>query len=66
MSASEKKEIEIVKQIDDVFLKKLVEAGRVYGWSGDYEEVADFIQWCFDLVGKEAPDLEPFDNDGEE
>lgn len=50
-------------QVDDAFLKKLVEVARKYGWSGDYVEVRDFVQYCFREASKTPPtdeELEPF------
>jgi hypothetical protein len=46
------------------FLEELVEKARNYGWSGDYVEVIDFVQWCFQEKGEKPPtdkELEPTD-----
>lgn len=46
------------------FLTQLVELARRYGWSGDYTEVASFVQWCYDEAGLPPPSkrmLEPYD-----
>ena len=49
-------------QVNDAFLKKLVETAREYGWDGDYVEVRDFVQRCFQELNKKPPtdeELEP-------
>lgn len=43
------------------FLETLKEVGKLYGWSGDYIEVRQFIEHCFDVAGKYAGDLEPYE-----
>ena len=44
----------------DEFLATLAETGKRSGWNNDYQEVASFILECFELAGKDAPDLEPY------
>lgn len=45
---------------DKEFLAKLVELAKTYGWLGDYIEVSYFVEWVFDEMGEDCPDLEPF------
>lgn len=52
--------------IDDVFLRKLFVLGKTYGWSGDYVEIKDFIDYAFKLANHISPsdkEFEPFDID---
>jgi hypothetical protein len=52
--------------LHDDFRATLVEAARRYGWLGDYEEVKDFVKWCFGEAGEDAPEaylLEPYLDD---
>ena len=54
------------QKLTDDFLSTLVQAGRTYGWWGDYTEITGFVRWCFHTAGKEAPgydDLEPFETE---
>ena len=34
----------IINLLDDEFLNKLLEVGKLYGWSGDYVEIGNFIE----------------------
>jgi hypothetical protein len=46
------------------FLEHLKLLGCNYGWSGDYNEVAEFIRWCYAFYGEEEPtkeELKPVD-----
>jgi len=48
------------------FLKELVEQARKYGWQTmavDYDEIRDFVKWCFKKEGENPPtdkELEPY------
>jgi hypothetical protein len=48
---------------DDIFLTALTEAAKLYGWTGDYTEIVNFVNWCFDLVKKPRPNLDPYEFD---
>lgn len=51
-------------ELDDEFLRKLFLLGKTYGWSGDYVEVKDFIDYAFKMSGNISPtdaEYEPFD-----
>jgi hypothetical protein len=45
------------------FLEELRERARRYGWNGDYEEVADFVEYLYDEAGFHIQqyELEPYD-----
>src|SRR5215831_13194819 len=43
------------KRLTKRVLAVFVEAARTYGWNGDYIEVVDFINWCFDVARKDRP-----------
>lgn len=47
--------------ITDEFLATLAVAVRTCGWSVDHVESESFARWCFDVAGKEAPDLSALD-----
>ena len=44
------------------FLATLIEAARTYGWSGDYVEVGQFVEWCLETAGQpvDRQMLEPY------
>jgi hypothetical protein len=42
------------------FLKTIALAVRTHGHSGDHIECASFVSWCFEIAGKERPNLDPF------
>ena len=46
---------------DEQFLTKLTEVARLYGWSGDYIEIAAFIEKLYGLKGIQNPVLEPYE-----
>lgn len=46
--------------LDKEFLAKLVEVGKLYGWSGDYAEISGFIRELHGYVGIENVDTEPY------
>lgn len=43
------------------FLDTLVVAVKTCGWTVDFVESSDFVEWCFDVAGKKSPELEPFE-----
>lgn len=52
----------------DYFIANLIEAARVYGWSGDYVEVGEFVRETVrNLTGNEIPyeELEPYETTDE-
>lgn len=46
--------------INKDFLDRLVELGRLYGWSGDYSEIKGFIETLFEYTDFALPDLTPY------
>ena len=60
-----KEDEKIGKLLDDEFLKKLVEIARIYGWSGDYMEIGQFIMYLHEIVGINIShkDIEPYEED---
>jgi len=46
---------------DDYFLGKLCEAARIYGWTGDFVEVREFIKTLYGIVDKKMPEVLPYD-----
>ncbi len=50
------------------FLTKLVEMAKAYGWSGDYIEIRDFVEFCITTEGQELKDfnLEPYEVENDE
>jgi len=55
----EKKKVDEIKpKITDDFLSTLSELARIYGWTGDYGEIVNFVEDCFILAEKEKPNLE--------
>ena len=50
-------EAELKPILTDEFLSTLVKAVQTCGWSVDYVESVDFVKWCFEVAGKEAPQL---------
>ena len=59
------KEVQIDILLDEDFLKRLVEIGRLYGWgwSGDYCEIGDFIMELHRIGGVDISheDIMPYD-----
>ena len=55
----------IVQLLDNEFLNKLVEIGRIYGWSGDYTEIGKFILYLHQIAGINIShkDIEPYEED---
>jgi hypothetical protein len=43
------------------FLDKLLEIGKLYGWSGDYHEISEFIKHLHKLYGIDEVDTEPYE-----
>ena len=54
-------EKELKSLITDEFLSTLTLAVRSCGWTVDHIESSAFVEWCFDIIGKDAPDLTPFE-----
>ena len=60
----QQKENELKPKLTNEFLENLAEAGKVCGWSGDYHEISEFVEWCFDLAEKDRPtNMESYDYD---
>lgn len=54
-------EEELAPLLTDEFLALLAIAVKTCGWHmGDYMEVCSFIEYIFDVAGKECPDLTPY------
>jgi len=49
------REAAVIPLLTDEFLQTLVHASRTCGWTVDMTEVAGFVEWCYDLAGKELP-----------
>ncbi len=49
--------------VDEGFLDKLAEIGRLYGWQGDYVEIKEFINTLHLHYGINDVDLEPYNLD---
>jgi hypothetical protein len=47
--------------LTDEFLTTLTEAAKIYGWDGDYTEIASFVGNLHEAAGKEKPNLEPYE-----
>lgn len=58
-------ENKIKELLDNEFLDKLLEIGKLYGWSGDYVEIGSFIEQLHMYHGIENVDTKPYDLDGE-
>lgn len=52
-------------QVTPEFISTLVELARIYGWSGDYIEVAEFVKFCALIAGQNLKfsDLEEYQHD---
>lgn len=48
--------------LTEEFLNTLTEASKIYGWSGDYIEVCQFVEDLYEVAGKDKPDLEPYED----
>ena len=46
--------------LTDTFLITLAEAVKICGWNVDHIESAQFVKWCYQVVDKEVPNLEPY------
>jgi len=51
--------------LDDKFLDHLVEVAKLYGWDGDYTEIAAFIEDLYESINKTSPDLDPYEIENE-
>ena len=47
--------------LTDEFLSTLALAVKTCGWTVDHVESASFVEWCFDIKGKERPNLDVFE-----
>ena len=47
--------------LTDEFLSTLALAVKTCGWTVDHIESAAFVEWCFDIAGKERPNLDVFE-----
>lgn len=54
---------DLKKIINEDFLNTLIEVAKQYGWKGgDYSEIEDFVEWCFEKSGKENKEsLRPYE-----
>lgn len=48
-------------RLTNEFLATLVEAAKIDGNSNDWIEIERFVQNTFDIAGKEAPEMNPYD-----
>jgi hypothetical protein len=53
-------ENKIKQLLDKDFLDKLLEVGKLYGWSGDYHEIGSFIKELYRYHGIDNVDIEPY------
>jgi hypothetical protein len=58
-------ETKIKELLDKEFLDKLLEIGKLYGWSGDYVEIGSFIEELHRLGGIDNVDTEPYQLHGD-
>ena len=61
----DKEDEKIGRLLDYEFLNKLVEIARIYGWSGDYMEIGEFIMYLHKIAGIKIThkDIEPYEYD---
>jgi hypothetical protein len=52
---------ELKPLLSDEFLKTLAEAAKVCGWEVDHIETEHFVFWCFDVAGKDKPEVSAYD-----
>lgn len=43
----------------NAFLAQVSEAARLYGWTGDYNEIKEFVSYLYQLRNLPVPNLEP-------
>lgn len=55
------KDSKLVSLLDNDFLTKLNEVGKLYGWCGDYFEIAEFVKAMYDRAGQPEPDTEAYE-----
>jgi hypothetical protein len=53
-------EAELKPLLTDEFLETLRLAVKTCGWTVDHTESAHFVEWCFELAGKEKPNTDPY------
>lgn len=49
-------ETKLKQELSDDFLSLLYKASVVFGDLGDSVAVRDFVEWCYQLAGKEYPE----------
>ena len=52
---TEAREAALKPLLKEDFLNTLVQASRTYGRTGDFIEIAYFINWCFGIADKALP-----------
>lgn len=62
----QKAEDELKPLLTDEFLDVLVITVKTCGNSVDFVESYEFVRWCFNLAGKDVPEIIPIDYDIEE
>ena len=53
-------EEELQPLLTDEFLETLTKAVQTCGWSVDYTEAMDFVNWCHELSGRDAPNAQAY------
>jgi hypothetical protein len=53
-------EEKIKKLLNKEFLDNLLEIGKLYGWTGDYYEISEFIERLHNIYGIKNVDTEPY------
>ncbi len=51
----------LIDLLDEEFLKKLLEVGKLYGWQGDYHEIGCFIESLHSMKNMSPPNIDPYD-----
>jgi len=59
MTEKEREE-RLVALLDDKFLNRLREVGKLYGWRGDYAEIGEFITELHKIKGITGVDITPY------
>lgn len=54
-------DVKIRELINDEFLATLLEVGKLYGWTGDYVEIGQFIENLHAEHGIEGVDVQPYE-----
>jgi hypothetical protein len=58
---AEKAENYLKPLLTDEFLGTLRIAVKTCGWSVDHVESSAFVLWCFELAGKDIPEVQEYD-----